>query len=83
MAPKIVVVCDGGLVRKVYADGAVEVVVLDFDVEGAEEERLVNVEDLTALDGRGKQAVCSQYRAEVQLGLVRYLHLVAISRKES
>lgn len=46
---RIVVVIEGGLVSGVFADGEAEVVVVDRDVEGADDDEVVQVEDREAV----------------------------------
>lgn len=46
--PRIIVCCDGGLVQEHFSDQPVELTVLDYDVDGADE---ADLEDIPQEDG--------------------------------
>jgi len=41
--PKVVITLDGGIVQDILSDVPIDVIVIDYDVEGIEEDRLTQI----------------------------------------
>lgn len=60
--PKVVIVLDGGLVQDILSTIAVDVAVVDYDVEGVDEDRLTEIPQ--GDDRPAEPAYCWYQRAD-------------------
>lgn len=70
MAVKIVITLDGGLVNRVLSTEPVEVAIVDYDIEGADQEDLTSVPQLETVGPETEQAFARTEAVEVIPDLV-------------
>lgn len=68
--PKVMVVIEGGLVQEIYSDSFVEVIVIDNDTEGADEDKLVF--------GHDEAFFASSWEAELRPAITAEMYDLAV-----
>lgn len=67
---KIVIMVQGGIVDKIISSEPVEVAVVDYDIEGADENQLRMIPQMEPVGPESEQALASIQEAEVDAGKV-------------
>ena len=75
---KIVIFLEGGLVQRIEADHKAEIVILDFDTQGGDDERIEPIRDV---DGEVSDAFVSHWWIEPDPKTVGYF-LGQLARRE-
>jgi len=68
--PRVVVVMDGGLIQDVMCDSPVSILVVDYDVEGADEDQVVEI--LQTLYEDYAEATLSMWEPSAELEFVQH-----------
>lgn len=68
MKPKVIIEVEGGFIKNVSSDVDVDVLIIDYDCNG------VNEEALTVIPTTGDQAICAVYNVDVNTKKVRNLY---------
>lgn len=68
MKPKVIIEVSGGCVRDVSSDTEIDVVIVDYDVQGFDESELIE------MPFTGDKANCSMHDADVSAKKVRNLY---------
>jgi hypothetical protein len=54
MKPKMIIIIEGGFVREVLSDIDIDIAIMDYDIEGIEEEHLTSIPS----EGKDNMAFC-------------------------
>jgi hypothetical protein len=82
--PKIVIVMDGGIIQHILADTKnVEIALIDYDIEGMEEEKLTDIPQTEQLLGAKEKAYCWHMDGPDEVNASRVADLFSVIRGEA